>query len=130
MPLNSEDFASIGNLIELEVGRLMGRKRDTFFMAEVTKRDTEDNLIWVKELGDQPIPLIAFEYEITYYDESPRGTSGGGSFHTFKKTAISKVQVPQKGEMVLILLEMSYGGRPRCFGVVQSRNFVQDLEDI
>jgi hypothetical protein len=130
MPLNSEDFASIGRHVELEVGRLLGRKRDAFFMAEVTKRDTEDNLIWVKELGDQPIPLVAFDYEITYYDESPRGTSGGGSFHTYKKTAISKVQVPKKGEMVLIVLEMSYGGRPRCFGVIQSTNFVQDLEDI
>ena len=129
MPLTSEDFNSIARHVELEVGRLMGRKRDWLFMAEVTKRDTENKLVWVKELGDQPIPLVGFDYEVTYYDESPRGTSGGGSFHTYKKTAKAEVQVPLKGEMILIIFELAYGARPRCFGVVQSKNFTQDLED-
>jgi hypothetical protein len=130
MGLNSEDFASIANHVELEVGRLIGRRRDPFFSAIVTKRDTKNNLIWcAREMGDQPIPLVGFDYEITYFDESPRGTGGGGSFKTYKKTAKAKLMVPKVGEVVLIVREMGYDGHPRCVGVIQSRNFIQDLED-
>jgi hypothetical protein len=129
MGLNSEDFASIATHVELEVGRLIGRRRDPFFSAIVTKRDTDNNLIWIKEIPDQPIPLVGFDYEITYYDESPRGTGGGGSFKTYKKTAKAKLMVPKVGEVVLIVREMSYDGHPRCLGVIQSTNFIQDLED-
>lgn len=130
MPLSSEDFASVGRLIELEVGRLVGRRADTFFTSRVTKRDEKDKLIWVKELGDQPIPLVGFDYDVAYFDESPRGTGGGGAFKIYHKKATVKVKVPKVGELVLIAREMSYDGWPKCFGVVFSRNYVQDLEDI
>lgn len=130
MPLTSEDFASIARHVELEVGRLIGRRRDAFFTAIVTKADQRKKLIWVKELGDQPIPLVAFEYFVTYYDESPKGTAGGGSYLTYTKTAIARVKCPEKGELVLIAREMSYDGWPKCLGIIMSNDYIQDLEDI
>lgn len=130
MPMSEEEWASVSRFVELEVGKLIGRRRDPLFTAKVTKRDEENKLVWVKELGDQPIPILAFDYEVTYFDESPRGTSGGGSYKTYKKTATVDIIVPQIGQLVIIAREMSYDGHPRCLGVVKSRNYIQDLEDI
>jgi hypothetical protein len=128
MPLDSEDFASIANLVELEVGRLIGRRRDAFIVCAVKRRDQRKKLIWVKEFGDQPIPLVSFQHIIEYFDESPRGTVC--SFMTYRKTGVTiGTFVPELDELVLIVRDMGYDGHPYCLGVIQSVDYIQDLED-
>jgi len=128
MPITNEEWLSIATHVEREVGRLIGRRRDYFLITVVTKRDTVNNLIWVPELTDQPIPLMAFDYDITYYDESPRGAQVG-SYRTYKKPAEVKVKCPKVGETVLIAREMGSDFLPRCLGVLRSKNFILDQED-
>jgi hypothetical protein len=128
MALTSEDFASIANHVELEVGRLVGRRRDPFIVCAVKGRDQRKKLIWVKEFGDQPIPLVTFRHIIEYFDESPRGTVC--SFMTYRKTGVTvEVFVPELDDLVLIVRDMSYDGHPYCLGVIQSIDYIQDLED-
>lgn len=128
MPLSSEDYSSIAKHVELEVGRLIGRRRDSIITAKVIKNDIENLLVWVKEIKGQPIPVVGFDYDVTYFDESPRGVSGGCK--VYKKKAIVKVKCPKVGELVVIAREMSYDGWPKCLGVVQGIDYIQDLEDI
>ena len=128
MPISNEEWQSIATFVQREVGRLIGRRRDYFIFSKVTKRDTVNRLIWVKELGDQPVPLMAFDYDVTYYDESPRGVSSG--YRVYMKKAEVEVKVPQKGEIVLIAREMGSDHLPRCLGVLRSKNYVVDEEDI
>jgi hypothetical protein len=128
MALDSEDFASIANLVELEVGRLIGRRRDTFIVCAVKRRDQRKKLVWVREFGDQPIPLVGFRQIIEYYDESPRGTVC--SFMTYRKTGITMgMFVPEIDDLVLIVRDMGYDGHPYCLGVIESVDYIQGLED-
>lgn len=131
--LDDGDFASIARFVTQQIDNQIGRRRDYFFIAKVLKNDKDNNLIWVKELGDQPIPLLAFNYDVDYFDETPRGvltTSVGtaAKFKTTKKKARVKVQCPKKGETVLIAREMGSDFLPRCLGVIQSKKYL-DLED-
>ncbi len=105
-----------------------------FTQGEVIKADPVNNLIWLIEFGDQPIPLFTFDYEITYYTESPKGTVipavGSASPYkiTVRKTDIKRKEVkvicPKKGDIVLVARQ--YGSRrlPKCLGVLKSDNFV------
>jgi hypothetical protein len=129
MPLSSEDFASIARFVELEVGRLIGRRRDSIITARVIKADVRKRLIWVKEIPDQPIPVVAHDHDVTYFDESPRGTSGGGTYITYTKQATSRVRCPNEGELAVITREMGSDGWPKCIGVVHGYDYIKHLED-
>ncbi|SRR6266542_321058 len=129
MAIDDGEWTSIARMIGLETEKLIGRRRDYFMIAKVIKSDKINKLIWVKELGDQPIPLVAFNYDITYFDESPRGQSGVGDYRTYKKKGKAKVICPKRGERVLIAREMGSDFLPRCLGVIQSKNYVVDLSD-
>jgi hypothetical protein len=128
MTISNEEWASIAQHVEREVGRLIGRRRDYFLICKVVKNDTTNNLVWVKELGDQPIPLMAFDYDVAYYDESPRGASVG-SYRVYKKHATVKLICPKPGQTVLIAREMGSDFLPRCLGVLHSKKFIIDQED-
>jgi hypothetical protein len=63
MPLTENDFASIKTLIDSAVGEI----GQTFITGEVIKRDDQRKLIWIKELGDQPIPVVDFKNMVDVY---------------------------------------------------------------
>jgi microcystin-dependent protein len=62
--LTENDFASIKTMIDSAVGEI----GLTFITGEVIKRDELRKLVWIKELGDQPIPLVGLKGAVRVYD--------------------------------------------------------------
>jgi len=64
MALTESDFASIQTM----VNGAIAEQGQTFLTSQVVKRDEIRKLIWVKELGDQPIPLVGLKATVRVYD--------------------------------------------------------------
>lgn len=125
MPITEPEWNSIRALVESVSADVSGA-RNFFTTGKVLKRDENKKLIWLEEFGDQPIPLVAFDYEVKYYDETPNGTtvpSTGASspFKTKTKTVKAKVLVPKVGETVLVARELGTRRLPRCLGVILAK---------
>jgi hypothetical protein len=107
MPLSHSDWESIYQAIQ----RALPAHEVTY--GAVVKRDVKRKLVWLKEFGDQPIPLVGFKGEVTYYDTTPTGVK--------KKVAKIEPEVPNVGEIVVVLRQMGSRRLPKCVGVVLSR---------
>lgn len=118
MAITEPEWLSITNLIR----RLMGQKGEYFITAKVIKRDEAKMCVYVKELGDQAIPIVDFKYEITYYDTNQTG-------QVIPKKAKVKTIVPAVGETVTIALEFGTRRLPRCIGVIQGRGWISAGEE-
>jgi hypothetical protein len=136
MPLNAEDFSSIRTFIERVVGEFTGRRDEFHLTSRVMKNDKLKKLVWVAELGDQPIPIVGFDYTVKYYSVEPTGSSESpgisvslGDFRTLKKTAKAEVVVPAVGEIVFIVLERGSKKLPRCLGKIQGRDWMTSEDD-
>jgi hypothetical protein len=130
MAIEEPEWESIRQFCVKIVEQTAGRAGDHFFTDKVIKNDTKKNLVWVKELGDTPIPLFSFDYQVKYYDESPRGTGlSFGAYKVYAKFAKVKVICPKVGEVVLIAREMGMNRLPRCLGVLRSTGFVTEEEE-
>jgi hypothetical protein len=128
--ITDDEWASITEHVVKVVQQVAGQAGDHFFVDKVVKCDTSQNLVWVKELSDTPIPLFAFDYEVKYYDESPRGTGlSFGGWKTYTKIAKTKVICPKVGDVVLIAREMGVNRLPRCLGVLRSKGFAIEEEE-
>lgn len=129
MPINEPEWASIANFVEKIVRRIAGSKADYFVTGKVVKVDTPNKCIFMAEFGDQPIPIAGFDYEVAYYDETPRGTTsiaagGAQPYITNKKSAIVTLVMPKKGQTVLVAREMGTSRMPRCLGVILGKNWI------
>jgi len=117
--MDDRQWESIYDAIESAISKTKG----TMLMTKVIKRNPTDKLIWVNELGDQPIPLLAFDYEVRYYDTDQAGV-------VTEKLAKVTPKVPDVGDLVFIAMEKGTKRLPRCVGKVQSKNFiVTSLDD-
>lgn len=112
--ITEAEWGSIASMIERVVGH--GGK-DHFMSATVIKRDEANGNVWVRELGNQAIPVVGFDYNVKYYDTDETGTVN------VKHAQISPA-VPKVGEHIFILFEMGSKSLPRCVGVVQGRNWI------
>jgi hypothetical protein len=113
MGLTDRDFESIYQVLEKATAKF----NSTCFLSPVIKRDTDNNLVWIKELGDQPIPLVAFDYKVKYYDTDSTGRVN-------EKIAKVAPVVPHIGDLVFVILERGVRRLPRCVGTIQSRNYI------
>lgn len=115
MPISPQDWEAIYQAINA-----MQRPSEVI-QGKVTKRDTENMLVWINEVGDQPIPIYSFDYQIKYYDVDQRGVS------TIKRTDITKKDVstlcPDIGDTILVLKQFGTNRLPKCIGVLRSANF-------
>lgn len=114
MPITEGEWTSIQALVARAVGH--GGKSH-FMTAKVIKRDVPNQLVWVKELGGQAIPMVGFDMSVKYYDTDNTGT-------VLVRSSISSPKVPNVGESVFIVLEMGAHSLPRCLGTIQGRNWV------
>lgn len=110
MPLSDADWNAIHSAIQ----RAVPVSELTY--GRVTKRDERKKLIWLKEFGDQPIPLVGFNGTVTVYDETPAGTK--------KKIVRLEHEVPHIGELVVVQRQMGERRLGKCVGVVLSKGFV------
>lgn len=129
MPITEPEWLSISSMIEKIVRRIVGTRADFFVTGKVIKTDVKNKCIYMKEFGDQPIPIVGFDHEVKYYDESPRGTDYGAAgsnakYITRVKTAKISVVVPKRGDTVLVAREMGTRRLPRCLGVIQGKKWI------
>jgi hypothetical protein len=114
--ISEGEWASIRALVEKVSTQVTGGRRN-FISDKVVKRDVTKKLVWLSQFGNQPIPIVGFDYEVKYYDTNSSGTVNP------KKTTISPA-VPDVGDTVLVVLEMGEQSLPRCLGKIQGRNWV------
>lgn len=98
-----------------------------FYFSEVVKSDPANNLIFVKDFGDVPIPLVAFARSFAYYDTVPTGVSGlsvttrvdrrEDMAHT-NKNFLANVVCPSKGDVVVVVDPFGAKRFPFCVGVL------------
>lgn len=119
--ITEPEWASIRALVERLVPSIAGSKNH-FLTSKVLKRDTVNNLIWISELGDQPIPVVGLDYNIKTYD-----TDNSGVVQV--RNSVASPKVPDVGEAVFVVLEGGSQGLPRCLGTIQGRNWVIPEEE-
>jgi hypothetical protein len=112
--------------IEARIKSLIAKRGEAFIQARVARSDPVRNLIWIRELGDTPIPLIAFDYEVKVYDQTPDGTNYGSvgdpaTYTTNVRTYITTVVTPLPGEIVLVARHLGSDRLPKCLGVVKGK---------
>jgi hypothetical protein len=125
--LEDHEWDSIREFVTKLTKEIAGRRSDPVIISRVTKNDLNNRLVWIKELEDVPIPLYGFEYEVKYYDETPKNTGWGwGDYFTDVKIATARLKVPKVGELVIVVREMGSNRMPRCLGALNSTNFAID----
>ena len=79
--------------------------------SKVTKRDKTERKVWLHDYGDDSVPMAAFEYEISFYDEE------SGTIQ--QATLLPKI--PDVGDTVLVNEAMASRGLARITGVVPKK---------
>jgi len=117
MAISEGEWASIRNLVVSLTNKVAGPQRGYFVTGKVIKRDPDNRLVWLKEFGDQAIPVVGFDYNVKYYDTDNTGTVN-------VKKVIAEAKTPDIGESVLVAREMGEQSLPRCLGVFQGTNWI------
>jgi hypothetical protein len=115
--LTDRDFASIYEVLEKQPSI-----NSLLLTTKVIRRDETKKLIWVNELGTQPVPLIGFDFNVKYYDTNASGA-------VIEKVAKISIEVPHIGDTVLIAMERGTKRLPRCLGKIQSRDYIASSSD-
>lgn len=121
MAISNSEWREIEHLIN----RLLTNAGEAFVQGQVVKRDTSRKVVWLKEFGDTPIPLIAFNYTLKYYDTNELGVV---RVRTAKAPDI-EIEVPKVGETVLIAQHFGSQRLPKCLGVIKSKKYIQVESD-
>lgn len=116
--MNEGDFKSVRALID----KVLGQKGEYFVTGKVIKRDVPNKLVWLAEFGDQPIPLVGYDYQINYYDTTSTGA-------VVPKKAIASPMLPKIGQTVVVARELGSRRLPRLLGVLQGINWISTEED-
>lgn len=108
--------------IEKYVEKRLAAQGESFVQGTVVKSDQVNHLVWLREFGDQPIPLFGFDYQVKYsYTDATNKT-------VIKKTAAYSKDVeiltPKVGDIVLVALQLGSRRLPKCIGVIKSKNYV------
>jgi hypothetical protein len=118
---SEQEFGTIAAMVEKIISQQVGKKTDYFITGKVIKVDAKNRCIYLEEFGDQAIPLVGFEYEVKYYDETTSGT--------VVRTAGVTMKMPKVRQKVLVAREMGTDRLPRCLGVILGTNWVFTEED-
>jgi hypothetical protein len=116
--LTEYDWAMIYKAIESRV------QPSEIVYGEVIRRDIKHRLVWIDEFGDQPIPLVGFNYNVPVLDVEPLGSIVDPDLDIQmipRQRAFSgNVIVPQIGEVVLVLRQFGRNRLPHCIGTALS----------
>lgn len=129
MAFTQDEWREIQNL----VNRIVTDKGEPFVQGKVVKSNQQKKLVWLKEFGDTPIPVIGFDYQVKY--NVPSHSLSGDTISGYSlssRTQIKKTQahspdveilVPRPGDIVLIAQHLGSRRLPKCIGVVKGRDF-------
>lgn len=113
MPLDDRDWRRVQKLID-DFARTVP---EYFSQGEVVSVDKSRKVVFLKEFGDQPIPIFSFQFDVNYLDT-------GKNQHTKLRHTIATPRLPKKGDIVLVARQMGSRRLPKCIGVLQSHDFV------
>jgi hypothetical protein len=74
----------------------------------------------MKEFGDTPIPVVAFNHESKTRDTVYNGTVNQAQIRKNPTT----VAMPKKGDLVLVAQHFGTSRLPKCLGIIQGKNFI------
>lgn len=97
--------------------------RTEFMFAKVVKRDESNKLVWVREFGNTPIPLVGFKTGFRYYDTQSDGTV---IVRDDQAGVNANVVVPKKNTLVVIVKPYGNFEKPICIGEVFSTGYWED----
>lgn len=121
MPITDPEWRSITTLIEKVSAGVSGKRQDYFVTGKVLKVDAINKLVYMAEFGDQPIPIVAFDYTFDVYDDN-------GTLVT-KKTIVAKVKMPNVGDTIVVARELGTRRLPRALGILQGKNWLVPEEE-
>jgi hypothetical protein len=112
------EWESIAALVK----RIFSTRAESFVTGRVTRVDGINNNVYMSEFGQQPIPMVAQDLEITYYDTvwNPATSKNVAQ----KKTAKVKVVMPKKGDTVVCVRELGTHRIPRCLGKLIGKKWI------
>lgn len=116
--ISEAEWDSIRELIN----RMGSSRAEEFITGKVTKSDAQNNNIYMKEFGQQPIPVVGQDFEVWYYDTQTNGK-------VIKKKAKITRLIPLKGEIVVVAREMGTHRLPRCLGKLMGKNWIKTGTD-
>lgn len=124
MSLSRDDWREIMRF----VNSLFAKHGEPFVQGMVIKRDSVNRLVWLKEFGDQPIPLVAFDMQVKYYIPDGQGGLKPRLTKAFSNEEV-EILTPRVGDVVLIAQHLGSRRLPKCLGVIKSRNYVRPQGD-
>lgn len=129
-----QEFGTIAAMVEKIISQQVGKKTDYFITGKVIKVDAKNKCIYLEEFGDQAIPIVAFDYEVDYYEITVEGEVFGNPnapipYKTIKRTSKTRIMLPKVGQKVLVAREMGADRLPRCLGVIMGTNWIFTEED-
>lgn len=104
------------------VNSMLSKIGSPFVQGKVIKSDPARKVVWLKEFGHQPIPIIGFDYRVKYNSQAPDGTVIVKKTKPYTKDV--EILVPQVGDTVLVAQHFGTSRLPKCLGVIKSRNYV------
>lgn len=104
-------------MAEKIVQQTIGTRGDYFVTGKVIKVDDTHRCVYLQEFGDQPIPIVSFDYAVKSYETLSTGRVSA-------KTATTTVVMPKVGQSVLVAREMGTARLPRALGVIQGLNWI------
>jgi hypothetical protein len=118
MAISDAEWESIRQLID----RKGSSRAEEFYTGKVVKVDSTNRNVYLTQFGQQPIPIVAQDFQITYYDSVWNESLKRNVSQ--KKTAKATVIMPKKGDIVLVAREMGTARLPRCLGKVLGAKWV------
>lgn len=118
MGMTPGEFASVRALIQ----RMFSTKAEPFITGRVTKVDNTNKNVYMSEFGQQPIPMVAQDFEVVYYDTQWNPSTSKNV--TVKKTAKVSVVMPKKGDTVVCARELGTHRIPRCLGKLIGKKWI------
>lgn len=122
MALSAQDWQQIQEF----VNRIISKTGEAFIQGKVVKSDPTRRVVWLREFGDTPIPLIGFDYRVKYRYKETDGTT------TVAKTKPHsddvEILTPRVGDTVLVAQQFGTRRLPKCLGVIKSVRYVESGE--
>jgi hypothetical protein len=124
MPISDGEWESIRRL----VSRLNSKRGEEIVTGQVVKSDRVKNLVYLKEFGTQPIPMVAQDYDVSYYDTQYTLVGGVLKAVTVKKQCKVSLKIPVKGDTVVVLREWGTSRLPRCLGRLYGAGWMTEAD--
>lgn len=109
------------------VNKRVSQVGEPFVQGKVIRVDTARKVVFLREFGSIPIPLVGFDYQVKYNFKEPSGSV------TIKKTkAYSgdvEILTPRVGDTVLVARHFGSSHLPKCLGVIKSKRYVEPVEN-